>query len=189
MRENGRTLLALINDVLDLAKIEAGQLTLAREDYDMESLVHEVAGMMEPLARAKGLSLIPMAANQMPAGHGDMPRLRQVLVNLVGNAIKFTDSGKVELSATAADGRFRITVSDTGPGIASEDQARIFEEFQQVDNSNTRRKGGSGLGLAISRRIVTMHGGTLSVVSAAGLGATFHMDIPVRTSELAGATP
>jgi signal transduction histidine kinase len=180
VQENGRNLLALINDVLDLAKIEAGQLTLAMEDYDAGSLVRNVVTTIEPLARAKGLSLIATAADDMPVGHGDARRLHQVLVNLVGNAVKFTDRGEVEVSATASGGRFDFTVRDTGPGIAAEDQRKIFEEFRQVDNSSTRRKGGTGLGLAISRRIVEMHGGTLSVVSAPGQGATFHVDIPVR---------
>jgi signal transduction histidine kinase len=177
--ENGRNLLALINDVLDLAKIEAGELTLGVEDYHVAPLVQNVMAAMEPLARAKHLALLATAADGMPAGHGDARRLQQVLINLVGNAIKFTDAGEVAVSAREEAGRFRIAVRDTGPGIASDDQQKIFEEFQQIDNSNTRRKGGTGLGLAISRRIVEMHGGRLSVESAPGQGATFHVDIPV----------
>jgi signal transduction histidine kinase len=178
--ENGRHLLALINDVLDLAKIEAGELTLGIEDYHVAPLVHNVMAAMEPLARAKHLVLLATTADDMPAGHGDARRLQQVLVNLVGNAIKFTDAGEVEVSATEKAGRFRIVVRDTGPGIAPDDQQKIFEEFQQIDNSSTRRKGGTGLGLAISRRIVELHGGRLSVESTPGQGATFHVDIPVR---------
>jgi signal transduction histidine kinase len=178
--ENGRNLLALINDVLDLAKIEAGELTLSVEDYHVAPLVQNVMAAMEPLARAKHLALLATAADGMPAGHGDARRLQQVLINLVGNAVKFTDVGEVEVSAREDAGRFRIAVRDTGPGIAPDDQQKIFEEFQQVDNSSTRRKGGTGLGLAISRRIVEMHGGHLFVESTPGQGATFHVDIPVR---------
>jgi signal transduction histidine kinase len=180
VQENGRNLLALINDVLDLSKIEAGQLTLGLESYQIGPLARNVVDAMQPLAHGKGLSLVATVADDLPAGYGDAHRLRQVLVNLVGNAIKFTDAGEVEISVAATDGRFNVAVRDTGPGIAPEDQEKIFGEFQQVDNSSTRRKGGTGLGLAISRQIVKMHGGHLSVVSAPGQGSTFHVDIPVR---------
>jgi len=180
VRENGSNLLALINDVLDLAKIEAGQLTLSLEPYQIAPLIRDMVDAMRPLAQGKGLSLIATVPDDMPTGYGDGRRLRQVLVNLVGNAIKFTDAGEVEISVAAADGRWDVTVRDTGPGIAPEDQEKIFEEFQQVDNSSTRRKTGTGLGLAISRQIVKMHGGHLSVVSTPGRGSTFHVDIPVR---------
>ncbi|HEX3349944.1 MAG TPA: ATP-binding protein [Acetobacteraceae bacterium] len=186
VQENGRNLLALINDVLDLAKIEAGQLTIHREDYDVASLVRNVVDAMEPLARAKRLSLTASVQPGLPAGFGDARRLQQVLVNLLGNAIKFTDAGEVAVSAGMTGARFNLAVRDTGPGIAPQDQAKIFEEFQQIDNSTTRRKGGTGLGLAISRKIVLMHGGHLSVVSAVGHGATFHVDIPVRVGSIAG---
>ena len=119
----------------------------------------------------------------IPIGRGDERRLTQVLLNLVGNAIKFTDHGSVEISARRVDSSFEIAVKDTGPGIAPEDQSKIFEEFQQVDNSSTRQKGGSGLGLAISKRIVEMHGGTINVQSVLGEGSTFRILIPVRAEE------
>jgi signal transduction histidine kinase len=180
VQENGRNLLALINDVLDLAKIEAGQFTLSLEAYQIGPLARNVVDAMQPLARGKGLSLVATVADDLPTGYGDARRLRQVLVNLVGNAIKFTDAGEVEISVATANGRLDVAVRDTGPGIAPEDQEMIFEEFQQVDNSSTRRKGGTGLGLAISRQIVMMHGGRLSVASTPGRGSTFHVDIPVR---------
>jgi signal transduction histidine kinase len=180
VQENGRNLLALINDVLDLSKIEAGQLTLNIEAFQIAPLVRTVVDALQPLARGKGLSLIATIAGDVPVGYGDARRLQQVLINLVGNAIKFTDAGEVELSVCEIGGRFDVAVRDTGPGIAPEDQAKIFTEFQQVDNSSTRQKGGTGLGLAISRQIVNMHGGHLSVASALGQGSTFHIDIPVR---------
>jgi signal transduction histidine kinase len=109
--------------------------------------------------------------------------LTQVLLNLVGNAIKFTDTGEVEICAQAANGTFDVAVRDTGPGIAPQDQIRIFEDFQQVDNTSTRHKGGTGLGLAIARRFVEMHGGTLTVESSLGIGSTFHVRLPVRVSD------
>ena len=115
--------------------------------------------------------------------HGDARRVSQVLLNLVGNAVKFTDAGEVEIAASAADGQFVLTVRDTGPGIAETDQERIFGEFQQIDNSNTRKQGGTGLGLAISKRMVEMQGGTISVVSALGQGSTFRVVLPVYVDE------
>jgi len=183
VQNNGRHLLGMINDVLDLSKIEAGQLTLALDDYSVAQLVNSVVTSTESLARAKGLALTAEVAPGLPIGRGDERRLTQVLFNLVGNAIKFTDTGSVEISARVVDSVFELTVRDTGPGIAPDDQERIFEEFQQIDSSSTRQKGGTGLGLAISRRIVEMHGGTLSVQSALGQGSTFRITVPVRAEE------
>ena len=139
---NGKHLLALINDVLDLAKIEAGQLTLTLEDYALAEVVRGVVIATEPLAVAKGLKFTAIVQDGMPMAHGDARRVSQVLLNLAGNAIKFTDAGEVEINASAADGQFVLTVRDTGPGIADADQERIFGEFQQIDNSDTRKKGG-----------------------------------------------
>ncbi|MER9657487.1 GAF domain-containing protein [Mesorhizobium sp. M0152] len=170
VQANGRHLLGLINDVLDLSKIEAGQLTLAIEDYSVAQIVRLTVTAVEPLARAKGLELSTTVAENLPIGRGDERRLMQVLLNLAGNAVKFTETGAVDILAGAVDGHFEITVRDTGPGIASKDQALIFEEFQQVDNSSTRQKGGTGLGLAITKRIVEMHGGTIDVESVLGSG-------------------
>jgi signal transduction histidine kinase len=116
----------------------------------------------------------------LPLGYADDRRLTQVLLNLVGNAIKFTDHGAVNIVVSASDTHFNIAMHDTGPGIATTDQARIFEEFQQVDSSSTRTKGGSGLGLAISKQIIEMHGGTLAVESVVGQGSTFRVVVPIR---------
>jgi signal transduction histidine kinase len=191
VQNNGRHLLALINDVLDLAKIEAGQLALTLEDYALPDVVQSVVSATESLANNKGLKFTADIMPGLPPGHGDARRLAQVLLNLTGNAIKFTDAGEVAIDATAADGNFVLTVRDTGPGIAPEDQGKIFEEFQQVDNSNTRKKGGTGLGLAISKRMVEMQGGTISVESEPGQGATFRVRLPIRVEhpaeELLGA--
>ena len=183
VQANGKHLLGLINDVLDLSKIEAGQLTLSLDDYSLGQLVSSVVTNTEPLARAKGLKLTASVPPALPIGRGDERRLTQVIINLVGNAIKFTDAGSVEIVGRSVDGFFEIDVHDTGAGIAPEDQKRIFEEFQQIDDSSTRKKGGTGLGLAISRRIVEMHGGTLTVRSEVGEGSTFTMRVPVRVEE------
>jgi GAF domain-containing protein len=180
---SGRHLLGLINDVLDLSKIEAGQLTLSLSEYSMKEIVESVLAAADPLAAEKRLNLVIDLPPDLPTGRGDQRRLAQVLLNLVGNAIKFTDEGHVAVRVGAAAGMFVIAVSDTGPGIPRADQERIFEEFQQADTSHTRPKGGTGLGLAIARRIVTMHGGRIWVESTPGAGATFRITIPVRVEE------
>jgi GAF domain-containing protein/anti-sigma regulatory factor (Ser/Thr protein kinase) len=195
VQNNGKHLLALINDVLDLAKIEAGQLTMQLDDYAMPDVVHSVVSATEALASTKGLKFTADIMAGLPPGRGDARRLAQVLLNLVGNAVKFTDEGEVAIGAMAENGHFVLTVRDTGPGIAPADQDRIFGEFQQIDNSNTRKKGGTGLGLAISKRMVEMQGGTISVESEVGQGSTFRVVLPVRvegvgdelTGELMGA--
>jgi GAF domain-containing protein len=184
IQNNGKHLLALINDVLDLAKIEAGQLTLTLEDYSLPEVVKSVVTATEPLATGKGLKFTASLQEDMPKGHGDARRLSQVLLNLVGNAIKFTDQGEVEIRGSANRGQFVLEVRDTGPGIPDADQERIFGEFQQIDNSNTRQKGGTGLGLAISKRMVEMQGGTIALESALGQGSTFRVVLPVHVDEM-----
>ena len=174
VQTNGKHLLGLINDVLDLSKIEAGQLTLSLSDYSLAELVQGVYVAVEPLASQKSLALTTKVAKGLPVGHGDERRLAQVLLNLVGNAIKFTETGEVAIEASHSDGTFCVAVRDSGPGIAAADQAKIFEEFQQVDNTPTRQKGGTGLGLAISKRIVEMHGGRILVEFRTGQGINLH---------------
>jgi signal transduction histidine kinase len=120
----------------------------------------------------------------LPTGRGDERRIAQVLLNLVGNAIKFTDKGKVTLAIARHDGLFQIAVSDTGPGIPVAERDRIFEEFHQVDNSSTRKKGGTGLGLTITKRIIELHKGRIWVESEMGNGSTFHIVLPVRVDEI-----
>jgi signal transduction histidine kinase/HAMP domain-containing protein len=183
VQANGRHLLGLINDVLDLSKIEAGQLTLTVDDYSVGQIVRTTATAVEPLARSKGLLLGMTIAENLPIGRGDERRLTQVLLNLAGNAVKFTEAGSVDIAADAVDGHFEIIVRDTGPGIAPADQRIVFEEFQQVDNSSTRQKGGTGLGLAISKRIVEMHGGAIGLESVPGSGSTFRITIPINAEE------
>ena len=180
LESNGRHLLGLINDVLDLSKIEAGQLVLDLSEYSLEDIAQTVRSTLEPLAADKKLTFKVEVAPKMPAGYGDGRRLTQVVLNLVGNAIKFTDTGEVVIKATATDGLFHLSVRDTGPGISAADQAKLFQEFQQADNAITRKKGGTGLGLAISKRIIEMHGGKIWVESQVGQGSTFSFTVPVR---------
>jgi signal transduction histidine kinase len=179
LEANGRHLLGLINDVLDLSKIEAGQLVLELSDYCIEDIAETVRSTLEPLASDKKLGFKVDVAPKLPPGRGDGRRLTQVLINLVGNAIKFTDAGEVAIKAEAHNGSFHVSVRDTGPGISAADQAKLFQEFQQADNAITKKKGGTGLGLAISKRIVEMHGGKIWVESQPGQGSTFIFTLPV----------
>ena len=192
----GEALLTIINDILDFSKMEAGKLELETIDFDVGQVVEEVAGLVARQARAKGLEL-RTARDLGLAGalRGDPARLRQVLLNLAWNAIKFTATGEVTLRArllgqtdTAADVRFEVV--DTGMGISPEDQSRLFEAFSQMDASTTRRFGGTGLGLAISKQLVEAMGGHLSVVSAVGDGSTFGFTLRLdRGTSGAGAPP
>ena len=181
VQKSGRHLLGLINDVLDLSKIEAGQLALQLTDYSFSDVVQAVASSVGSLAAEKQLELTVDVAPDLPMGRGDERRITQVLLNLVGNAIKFTDKGKVAVRVSASDGAFLAAVTDTGPGIKKEDQERIFEEFQQSDSALTKGKTGTGLGLAIAKRIVELHGGRIWVESTLGEGSTFYLRIPVRS--------
>jgi signal transduction histidine kinase len=179
LEANGRHLLGLINDVLDLSKIEAGQLVLELSDYCIQDIAQTVRSTLEPLAADKKLAFKVELARELPPGHGDGRRLTQVLINLVGNAIKFTDAGEIAIKAEANNGSFHVSVRDTGPGITAADQAKLFQEFQQADNAITKKKGGTGLGLAISKRIIEMHGGRIWVESQPGQGSTFTFTLPV----------
>lgn len=180
LEKNGRHLLGLINDVLDLSKIEAGQLTLALSEYSMGEVVQTVFTSVEALAAEKKLELKVMIPTDLPKGKGDEQRIAQVLLNLLGNAIKFTDEGEVRVEVTVSNETLWVSVFDTGPGLSEADQRMIFEEFHQADGSSTRKKGGTGLGLAIAKRIVEMHGGRIGVESTLGKGSTFYFTLPVR---------
>jgi GAF domain-containing protein len=179
LEANGKHLLGLINDVLDLSKIEAGQLVLELSDYCIQDIAQTVRSTLEPLAADKKLGFKVEVAPRLPSGRGDGRRLTQVLINLVGNAIKFTDAGEVAIKAEVNNGAFYVSVRDTGPGISAADQSKLFQEFQQADNAITRKKGGTGLGLAISKRIIEMHGGRIWVESQSGQGSTFTFTLPV----------
>ncbi len=183
LRISGDALLALINDILDFSRIEAGQLSLEHRPFDLRRLVQEVVAVFTAQARDKGLRFSAQVDPGVPdVLEGDAPRLRQVLLNLVGNAVKFTAQGEVKVGValveeSAQDALVRVEVRDTGIGIAPEMQARLFEPFTQADGSTTRRFGGTGLGLAIARRLVELMGGEIGVESAPGQGSTFWLTL------------
>jgi signal transduction histidine kinase len=185
LEKNGLHLLGLINDVLDLSKIEAGRLSLSLNDYSMEEVVQTVFTAVELLAVEKNLALKVTVPRGLAPGKGDGQRIAQVLLNLVGNAIKFTEEGEVRVEVTTSNGTFLVSVSDTGPGLSEADQQKIFEEFNQADSSTTRKKGGTGLGLSIAKRITEMHGGHIWVESSLGKGSTFRFTLPVRVERQA----
>jgi signal transduction histidine kinase/HAMP domain-containing protein len=180
VEKNGRHLLNLINDVLDLSKIEAGGLTLSLKDYSMKDVIQTVFTSVEALAAEKNLDLKMEVSEDLKTGKGDEQRIAQVILNLIGNAIKFTEQGTIVVKANVSNESFLISVSDTGPGLSETDQKDIFDEFRQVDSSSTRAKGGTGLGLSISKKIAEMHGGRIWVDSVLGKGSTFSFTLPIR---------
>jgi signal transduction histidine kinase/CheY-like chemotaxis protein len=197
IRSSGEALLLIINDVLDYSKLEAERLTLKVAPFDLERLVHEVATLLTPRASGKGLSIAVDIDPLLPAEViGDQGRLRQVLTNLAGNAVKFTERGHVVIRAARAedDSRpdgIRFAVEDTGIGIAPEMQAHIFGEFNQVEDDRNRKYEGTGLGLAISRRLVRLMGGDIALDSDLGRGArfSFTVDLPATPGTAAEAAP
>jgi signal transduction histidine kinase len=180
LEKSGHHLLGLINDVLDLSKIEAGQVTLSLTDYSMREVVQTVVTALESLAAEKNLALKVTVPLDLPPTRGDERRMTQVLLNLVGNAIKFTEVGEVRVEVRVSNGAVLVSVADTGPGISEAHHQKIFEEFQQADASSTRKKGGTGLGLSISKKIIELHGGRIWVESSLGKGSTFSFALPVR---------
>jgi signal transduction histidine kinase len=183
LAKNGHHLLNLINDVLDLSKIEAGRLTLSLNEYSMEEVVQTVSASVEALLAEKDLELKVEVPKDITIGMGDEQRIAQVMLNLVGNAIKFTDEGEVKIEVNVANETFLVSVHDSGPGIAEADQHKIFDEFQQADGSGTREKGGTGLGLSISKKIIDMHGGRIWVESTLGTGSIFRFTLPIRVEK------
>ncbi|WP_181313757.1 PAS domain-containing hybrid sensor histidine kinase/response regulator [Phreatobacter cathodiphilus] len=180
VKGSGETLLALIDEILDFSKIEAGRLDLDEAPFDLLPIIEGAAELLGPRAQAKGLDVATAVAPDVPSRLvGDATRLRQVLLNLAGNAVKFTEAGGVTIAAAREADQLILTVADTGPGIAPADVERIFGEFEQGETTFSRRHAGTGLGLAISRRIVALMGGTLSVATAPGAGATFTVRLPM----------
>jgi len=173
-------LLGLINGLLDLAKIEAGKMELNVEEVNINDVTDEALELVRPHADEKGLQVRALIPTGLPTVWADRARVRQVLANMLANAVKFTERGTVSVAATAAEGWVTVSVSDTGVGISPEAQAYVFDEFRQADSSTTRRYGGTGLGLAISKRLVTLHGGRIWVDSEVGRGSSFHFTLPIR---------
>jgi signal transduction histidine kinase/CheY-like chemotaxis protein len=188
IHRNGQHLLALINDVLDLAKVEAGKMELRPERFDLDELVAQAVGMVAPLARRRRIAL--GVAGTAGAVVADAGKVKQMLLNLLSNAIKFTpEEGGVRVETARETDRVRLTVVDTGIGIAPEHHERIFHEFQQVDGAASRRYEGTGLGLALTRRFAELHGGRVWVESAPGAGSRFHLVLPDRDAPAEPAEP
>ncbi len=184
VQASARHLLALINDVLDISKIEAGQLELRAAPFDLAGSATKVVGALRPLAERKGLSLeLRVAGGAEQAFRSDERRFEQVLMNLVGNAVKFTDRGGCIVSCARSDGRVQVTVNDTGIGIAATDLAGLFQPFHQLDQGLARRHEGTGLGLSICKRLVEQMGGEIRVASTPGEGSSFSFSLPELASE------
>jgi signal transduction histidine kinase/CheY-like chemotaxis protein len=184
IRQSGGLLLAVLNDVLDLSKIEAGKLTLVEEPFDLEPTLHPTVESFSVMAKAKNLEFrIELEDEATGWWRGDADRLRQIIGNLLSNAVKFTPHGAVSAHVGLSNGALRIAVSDTGVGIAPEKLPTLFEKFTQADNSATRRFGGTGLGLAICRELIQMMGGSINVESREGHGSSFIVELPLLRSE------
>jgi signal transduction histidine kinase len=177
---NGKHLLNLINDVLDLSKIEAGRMELALEDYSVQELVESVAASLNSLAAEKGIAFDTRVQPGIKLAYGDSRRIMQCLMNLAGNALKFTKQGRVEVGVEQAQNLLRYHVADTGIGIPKDQIDEVFGEFRQADAAITREFGGTGLGLNITKKFVEMHGGRIWVESELGKGSTFFFEVPLR---------
>jgi len=183
VKVNANHLLSLINDILDVSKIEAGKVKLSLDEFRLEDVVAEVVEALSPAAREKGLELLV----EVPEGitlFSDRRRVEQVLMNLLSNAVKFTDQGSVKIAARVpGDGRIEVSVIDTGTGIKEEDMVRLFQPFQQVDPSLTKEREGTGLGLHLSRKLAGLLGGDIWAKSEYGRGSEFTFTIPLRYKE------
>ena len=180
IQTNGKHLLRLINDVLDLSKIEAGRMELSLDEYAVQDVVATVRASLRSLADEKGLELVTEVEDNLPDAYGDSKRITQCLLNLVGNALKFTKHGRVTVGVERQGEMLRYRVSDTGIGIPADQIDVVFAEFRQVDATTTRDFGGTGLGLSITKKFVEMHGGRIWVDSQLGKGSTFYFTIPLR---------
>jgi two-component system, cell cycle sensor histidine kinase PleC len=191
--DTSQHLLELINDILDLSKIEAGKMPLHPERVRLDELIGELSETLQPLVRSKGLAYVAEVADDLPDLRTDRTKLKQVLLNLLSNAVKFTQDGGVRVAVSTLEGEgegggrtgVRIVVADTGIGIPAEHLDAIFEDFRQLDQSHTREYGGTGLGLSITRKLLSLLGGTVTVESDYGIGTRFTIEL----SDLAEARP
>jgi signal transduction histidine kinase len=183
MQSSGKHLLRLINNVLDLAKIEAGRMELALSDYSVQDTVASVHSTLKAIAADKGLEFIASVPDEVPLAYGDGGRIAQCLMNLAGNSVKFTKAGKVEIAVEQKDSLLVYRVTDTGIGIPADKIGSLFTEFKQTDATIASEYGGTGLGLSISRKFIEMHGGRIWVESEPGKGSTFLFEIPLRVAQ------
>ncbi|AZO79086.1 MULTISPECIES: response regulator [unclassified Bosea (in: a-proteobacteria)] len=189
LRTSGEALLGLVDDILDFAKVEAGKLELVDAPFDPAALIEDITELMAPRAQAKGVEISALLGSDVPHRLvGDAERLRQILLNLVGNAVKFTYEGGVGIEADTIEGEFIVTIADTGPGIPAERLATIFEEFEQGGLTGHREQAGTGLGLAIARRLARAMGGDVEASNREGGGALFRLLLPLRV-DAAATTP
>jgi signal transduction histidine kinase len=182
MQTSGKHLLRLINNVLDLAKIEAGRMDLDLEEFEVVSAIDNALVLIRERATRKGLALETAIDPALGVIRGDQRKIKQVLLNLLSNAVKFTpEGGRVEVRAQRLDGHVEVAVTDTGIGIAPEDLDAVFEEFRQVGTDYAKKHEGTGLGLTLSRKFVELHGGSIAVKSRLGEGSTFTFTLPVNS--------
>ena len=197
VRRSGEALLTVINDILDFSKVEAGRMAIEAMNFDLRMIVEEVNEMLAPRAEEKRLELILHYPPEAPRFFiGDAGRIRQVVTNLVGNALKFTDQGQVVTAVTCQVAEavpgialMKVTVTDTGTGIEPDKLGSLFEKFSQVDGSATRKYGGTGLGLAISKQLIVLMGGTVGVESRPGVGSIFWFTLPLKIDSEQSANP
>lgn len=181
IHESGLHLLGIINDILDLSKIEAGRMELVKEEADLSSIIRSVASVTQTLIKGKDIKLTVHIDEGLPVIIADVKRVKQIILNLTSNAAKFTEKGEIVIKAEPEGKEYvMISVTDSGIGIRGEDIPKVFEKFRQIDMSSTRNKGGTGLGMAITKRLAEMHGGTIWLESKVGVGTTFYVKLPVN---------
>lgn len=180
IERNGKHLLSLINDILDISRIEAGREEVEIMDFNVIEVISDVVEMIQPQAVQKKIKLIQSDVNKNVIVSGDIAKYKHILQNLIGNAVKFTEKGKVEVSVSADDNNINIMVTDSGIGMTDQEMEHIFDEFRQADGSTSRRFGGSGLGLAIAKKYANLLGGTISVKSESKVGSTFTLTMPIK---------
>ena len=183
VQHSSRHLLALINDILDISKIEAGELRISFDPVNLHQVVEAAVRVVQPLASQKGLSIRTDLATGPVIISGDQRRIEQIVMNLLSNAVKFTETGMVTVTTRVAGGEVRLSVRDTGVGISQAEIPTLFEPFIQVDTGKSRRTEGTGLGLSISRRLVELHGGSLTVTSTPGAGSEFVVMLPASAGD------
>jgi signal transduction histidine kinase len=180
---NGRHLLTIINEILDITRIEAGKMPMQISEFNLNDLIPEVMSELDPVIARSKLAVTPRLSPELPLVHSDRQKVKQIIVNLLSNALKFTHQGGIEIAVEFSEGErlALVSVTDTGIGISTEHHEKIFEDFRQVDDSPSRQYGGTGLGLAICRRLANALGGRITLRSTLGRGSTFTLTVPAET--------